>query len=55
MTDPDIEREFLAKPNGVHPIGLCYVTVSLGEPHGDLCYKLAAALITPERAKGADR
>jgi len=55
VTDPDVEGEYLAKPNGVYPIGACYVTVSLGEPHGGFCYKLVAALITPTRAKSLDR
>lgn len=55
VTDPHIEREYLAKQNGVYAIGVCYVTVSLGEPHDDFCYKLVAAVITPERAKRANR
>lgn len=51
VTDPVIEREYLAKSDGVYAVGECCVTVSLGEPDKDgFCYKLVAALITPNRA-----
>jgi Dual OB-containing domain len=53
VTDPVIEREYLAKPDAMYPLGECCVTVSLGEPDEDgFCYKLVAALITPGRAEG---
>ena len=45
VTDPIIEREFLAQPDGIHSVGACFMTVSLGEPHDGYCYKLIAALI----------
>jgi hypothetical protein len=45
VTDPLIEREFLARPDGVHSMGVSYITVSLGEPHDGYCYKLIAAVI----------
>ena len=45
VTDPDYERAYLAKPDGDHKIGASYLTVSLGEPHNDACYKLIAAII----------
>ena len=45
VTDPGWERTYLAKLNGTYDIGGCYLTVSLGEPYGDACYKLIAAVI----------
>lgn len=47
VTDPIIEREYLAKKDGEYEIGECYVTVSLGEPYEGYCYKLVAAVILP--------
>jgi hypothetical protein len=47
VTDPRYERVFLAKPDGEYSIGECYLTVSLGEPYNDACYKLIAAIIEP--------
>lgn len=46
VTDPDIERTYLAKVDGVYRVGRSYMTVSLGEPFKDHYYKLVAALIT---------
>jgi hypothetical protein len=48
VTDPRYEREYLAKSDAEYEIGESYVTVSLGEPHNDACYKLVAAIM--ERA-----
>jgi len=45
ITDPVYERKFLAQPDGNHTLGACFLTVSLGEPHNDACYKLIAAII----------
>ncbi len=45
ITDPDFERAYLAKPNGTYGIGECYLTISLGEPYQNACYKLIAAII----------
>jgi hypothetical protein len=45
VTDPLIETRYLAQPNGVHTLGPSYLTVSLGEPLDDRCYKLVAAII----------
>ena len=45
VTDPRYEREYLAKPDGDYEIGKCYLTISLGEPYEDACYKLIAAII----------
>ena len=52
VTDPVCEREYLALANETYPIGEAYVTVSLGEAWEGHVYKLAAAVITPERARG---
>lgn len=45
VTDPVIERRYLAQPNGYYDIGECFVTISLGEPFNGACYKLIAAII----------
>lgn len=50
VTDPRYERTYLAKPDGKHELGESYLTVSLGEPFNDACYKLIAAII--ERTGG---
>lgn len=51
VTDPVVARKYLAKEDGEYEIGECFVTVSLGEPHKGDCYKLVAAVITPDREK----
>jgi hypothetical protein len=45
VTDPLIERHYLALPDGKHRMGQSHLTVSLGEPHDGYCYKLVAAVI----------
>lgn len=45
VTDPRIERPYLAKPDGDYQFGECYLTISLGEPYKGDCYKLVAAVI----------
>jgi hypothetical protein len=45
VTDPVIERAYLARPDAVHELGASYLTVSIGEPYNDKCYKLVAAII----------
>lgn len=45
VTDPVIERRYLAQSNGYYDIGECFVTISLGEPFNGACYKLIAAII----------
>lgn len=45
VTDPGYERTYLAKPDGTYEIGESLITVSLGEPLDDACYKLIAAII----------
>lgn len=48
VTDPEYERAYLAKPDGVYSIGACYLTISLGEPYKDAFYKLIAAILRAE-------
>lgn len=45
VTDPKIERSYLARANGCYGIGEAYLTLSLGEPFRGHCYKLVAAVI----------
>lgn len=47
MTDPHVEKAYLARDNGVYVVEDAYVTVSLSEPFAGHCYKLAASLIVP--------
>ena len=50
VTDPTYEKAYLAEPDGNHQIGESLLTVSVGEPYKNACYKLIAAII--ERAGG---
>ncbi len=50
VTDAAIEDAYLPKGDGEYKIGDCYLTVSLGEPFREHCYKLIAAIITRELA-----
>jgi Dual OB-containing domain len=45
VTDPIYERRYLAMPDGDHQLGECILTISLGEPFNNACYKLVAAVI----------
>lgn len=50
VTDPVVEREYLARPDGYHRLGECCLTISLGEPFQktngqSYRYKLVAAII----------
>lgn len=45
VTDPTWERRYLAQSDGSYEIGECCLTISLGEPFRDACYKLIAAVI----------
>ena len=45
VTDPVIERRYLAQDNGNYLLGECFLTISIGEPYNDACYKLIAAII----------
>ncbi|MFL5347915.1 MAG: dual OB domain-containing protein [Hyalangium sp.] len=51
ITDPLVEKQYLAESDGEYEVGESYVTVSLGEMNKDgYCYKLVAGLVTPDRA-----
>ena len=45
MTDPVIEREYLAKDDGSYAEGTCHIIVSVAERNRGFCYKLVAAVI----------
>jgi hypothetical protein len=47
VTDPVVEREFLAQQNGEYAVGLARLCVSIGEPYQGYCYKLVAGIIRP--------
>ena len=39
------ERKYLLKPDGEYKIGESFLTISLGEPFNEACYKLIATVI----------
>ena len=45
VTDPIVERQYLAEPDGEYTVGKAYLTISIGEPYQDYCYKLVATVI----------
>lgn len=45
VTDPGYEHAYLARPDGTYHLGESCLTISLGEPYKDACYKLIAAII----------
>lgn len=45
VTDPIIERKYLAMQDGTYNVGPSFLTISLGEPFNDQCYKLIATII----------
>jgi hypothetical protein len=47
VTDPPIEQDYKSRPDGEYQVGESYLTVSLGEPFNNNCYKLVAAVIRP--------
>jgi hypothetical protein len=57
VTDPHVEREFLARNDGNYALGECCLTISLGEPYRkkgeDYRYKLVAAIIQRSGGTGA--
>lgn len=44
VTDPRIERQYLAQTDGEYSIGNYYISISLGEPLDGYSYKLVAAM-----------
>lgn len=44
VTDPRVERDYLAMANGEYTMGACYLTISLGEAFNDAVFKLIAAV-----------
>ena len=48
VTDPGFERHYLAKLDDTYTLGGCHLTISLGEPYGDACYKLIAAIVADD-------
>jgi hypothetical protein len=51
VTDPGYESKYKAQPDGQYHIGASFLTISLGEPFGDDCYKLIAAVFERERVE----
>lgn len=47
VTDPMIEREYLARENGEYAVGLARLCISIGEQYQGYCYKLVAGIIRP--------
>ena len=45
VTDPEVERRFLAEPDGDYRLGSSYLTISISEPFQGHVYKLVAAII----------
>lgn len=48
VTDPLIERQYLAGGNGVFEVGHAFLCISLGEPYNGWAYKLIAAIVLPQ-------
>ena len=51
VTDPTYERTYLKKEDGCYELGKSFLTISLGEPFQDYCYKLIATVI-PHGGRG---
>jgi hypothetical protein len=45
VTDPIVERKYLGESDGEYAVGEVYLTISIGEPYQDYCYKLVATMI----------
>lgn len=51
VTDLPVEDEYARKDEGDYPIQDARLCISIGEPYHGYCYKLIAAVITPDRAR----
>lgn len=54
LTDAQMERKYLQGKDGIFPVADALLCISLGEPFKGYAYKLAAALITPDRVGKSD-
>lgn len=52
VTDPDTETLLFAKPDAEYRFPGAFLCISLGEPLGNWCYKLAASLLLPLSTMG---
>ncbi len=50
VTDPRIERQFIARDEGDYELAEALLCLSLSEPYYGYAYKLAATIITPPRS-----
>lgn len=51
VTDPVVEAYCFARPDGEHRVERAFLCISLSEPFAGFVYKLAAAVITPQRRR----
>lgn len=54
VTDLVVERQYLGQADGLYGVDQAVLCVSLGGLHKGYAYKLVAAVITPDRAGGAE-
>ncbi len=52
VTDPFVEKRYLAKKDGAYQVGQSVLCISLGEPVAGHAYKLVAAVMTQIRIEG---
>lgn len=48
VTDPIVERQYFAQPDGIYPIEDAIFCLSLSAPYHGFAFKLVAAMITPD-------
>ncbi len=49
ITDPAVERVYLASNNDAYNVGKAILCISLGEPYQGYAYKLIASVILPTK------